>query len=78
VKMMHAGMALPDAIRMLSLNAARHLCRDDELGSIAVGKKADLVAFSARENFAVVSNVWVDGTRRLQAGITSQAQQHVA
>jgi alpha-D-ribose 1-methylphosphonate 5-triphosphate diphosphatase len=70
VKMMHGGMPAPDAINMLTLNAARHLRRESDLGSIEVGKKADLVAFTPRESFAVVTNVWVDGTVRLQAGGT--------
>jgi alpha-D-ribose 1-methylphosphonate 5-triphosphate diphosphatase len=58
---------------MISLNAARHLRRDDQLGSIEEGKKADLVAFSPRDSFAVVTDVWVDGVVRLRAGVSSQA-----
>ena len=76
VKMMEGGMEPSAAINMISLNAARYLRRDHELGSIEEGKKADLVAFLPRESFAVVTNVWVDGMARLKAGVaglTSEA-----
>ena len=72
LKMMQTGMDPSTAINMMTLNAARYLRRDDELGSIEVGKKADLVAFSPRDSFAVVTHVWVDGTVRLQAGVNTQ------
>ena len=75
VKMINAGMAPSDAVNMLSLNAARHLRRDDQLGSIEEGKKADLVAFSPRDSFAVVTDVWVDGIVRLRAGANSRASE---
>src|SRR5262245_28603481 len=68
VRMIRAGMRPPDAINMISLNPARHLRRDRELGSIEEGKKADLVAFVARDSFAAVTHVWVDGALRLKAG----------
>lgn len=68
VKMFAAGMAPCDAVRMLTLHPAQHLGRADDYGSIAVGKKADLVAFTARSTFADVTHVWVDGVSRLQAG----------
>jgi alpha-D-ribose 1-methylphosphonate 5-triphosphate diphosphatase len=69
VKMMRTGMSPSDAINMLSLNPARYLRRDHEIGSIEVGKKADLIAFSTREDFAVVTGVWVEGAERMRTGI---------
>ena len=48
VMMMREGMEPSAAVNMVTLNAARHLRRDTHLGSIEVGKKADLVAFSPR------------------------------
>src|ERR1043166_2544723 len=39
------GASLVDAVRMASLNPARQLRREDELGSIEKGKRADLVWF---------------------------------
>jgi alpha-D-ribose 1-methylphosphonate 5-triphosphate diphosphatase len=70
VTMMRAGIHPSVAINMVSLNAARRLRRDADLGSIEEGKKADLVAFSPRDSFAVVTRVWVGGTLRLRAGPT--------
>jgi alpha-D-ribose 1-methylphosphonate 5-triphosphate diphosphatase len=52
----------------MSLNPARYLKMDHEIGSIEVGKKADLVAFTAREDYAVVTNLWVEGAVRMRTG----------
>jgi len=41
-----AGTPLVDAVRMASLNPARQLGREKEFGSIATGKRADLVWFT--------------------------------
>lgn len=41
--LMQAGFSLELAIKICSLNAAEYLGREKEIGSIAVGKKADLV-----------------------------------
>ncbi len=41
--LMEAGFTLPQAIKICSLNAAEYLGREEEIGSIAVGKKADLI-----------------------------------
>lgn len=41
--LMEAGFTLPQAIKICSLNAAKYLGKADEIGSIAVGKRADLV-----------------------------------
>ena len=38
-----AGLELHEAVKMMSLHPARLLKRENELGSIAVGKLADLV-----------------------------------
>lgn len=41
--MLEAGASLPSAVKMLTLNPARALGRDDELGVISEGRAADLV-----------------------------------
>jgi imidazolonepropionase-like amidohydrolase len=41
--LVEAGFTLPEAIKISSLNAARYLGIDNETGTVAVGKKADLV-----------------------------------
>ncbi|HEY0550765.1 MAG TPA: N-acetylglucosamine-6-phosphate deacetylase [Verrucomicrobiae bacterium] len=58
------GASLVDAVRMASLNPARQLRRDRELGSIERGKRADLVWFD--EQFRV-RGVWLDGDVRFLA-----------
>jgi alpha-D-ribose 1-methylphosphonate 5-triphosphate diphosphatase len=64
VRMLGDGVPLPKIAGLLSLNPARHLGIDAELGSIEAGKLADLVAFHPREGYADVTRTWVDG--RLQ------------
>jgi len=41
--LVEAGFSLPTAVKICSLNAAEYLGRDKEIGSIAEGKRADLV-----------------------------------
>lgn len=59
------------AINLMSLNAARYLGCDRDRGSIEEGKQADLAAFTMRQDFAVVSHVWVDGSVQLRAGLVT-------
>jgi alpha-D-ribose 1-methylphosphonate 5-triphosphate diphosphatase len=77
VMMMRDGMAPADAVRLVTLNPARHLRRDHDLGSIDVGKKADLVSFAPRDGFAAVTHVWVDGQVKLQSGPHSRSEEGV-
>lgn len=58
------GASIVDAVRMASLNPARQLRRERELGSIENGKRADLVWFD--EQFRV-RGVWLDGDVRFLA-----------
>lgn len=53
-----AGVPLVDVVRMASLNPARQLGREREFGSLAPGKRADLVWFD--RDFRV-RGVWLDG-----------------
>jgi len=61
IRMIDDGISPSKAINYVSINPARFLRMDDEIGSIEVGKKADLVSFDSSNSFAQVSNVWVDG-----------------
>ncbi|HYZ15936.1 MAG TPA: alpha-D-ribose 1-methylphosphonate 5-triphosphate diphosphatase [Candidatus Acidoferrum sp.] len=64
VLMVASGESPSRVAELLALNPARHLGVDAELGSIEIGKLADLVAFHPREGYADVTCTWVGG--RLQ------------
>jgi N-acetylglucosamine-6-phosphate deacetylase len=55
------GATVFEAVKMASLNPARQLERAKELGSIAAGKRADLVWFDQQFR---VRGVWLDGERK--------------
>jgi alpha-D-ribose 1-methylphosphonate 5-triphosphate diphosphatase len=59
------------AINRFTLNAAQHLGLQD-LGSIEIGKRADLVAFEMRDRHAFVKHVWIDGQQRFAAASVSE------
>lgn len=73
VLMMERGVPAHQAVNMVTLNAARVLGRDAELGSIETGKKADLVTFHTRGDHAFVTGAWVDGRLKLQLGLPAPA-----
>jgi N-acetylglucosamine-6-phosphate deacetylase len=58
-----AGAPLVDAVRMATLNPAKQLGREKEFGSLATGRRADLVWFD--EKFRV-RGVWVDGVEKFK------------
>jgi len=62
VRHMHqiVGLDLPATIRMASLTPARILGLENEIGSIAIGKRADLLLLDSGLNIA---GVWRDGHR---------------
>jgi alpha-D-ribose 1-methylphosphonate 5-triphosphate diphosphatase len=68
LRMVDEGMPLSSAMRLLTLNPARHLGIDQTVGSIEEGKRADLVAFHPRNGYADVAQVWVSGVNQLIAG----------
>jgi len=55
---------LADAVYMATFNPARQLGRQKEFGSLAKGKRADLVWFDDRFK---VRGVWLDGQLRHRA-----------
>ena len=65
LRMAENGMPLPAAMRLLTLNPARHLRLDHQIGSIEAGKRADLVAFHPRGGYVDISHVWIDGINQL-------------
>lgn len=56
--MSYADLAIWEAINMASINPARLLGLDKEIGSIEVGKRANIVAV---DNNGGVRQVWIDG-----------------
>jgi alpha-D-ribose 1-methylphosphonate 5-triphosphate diphosphatase len=54
-------------MKMALLNPAKLLKFDKEIGSIEIGKKADLVVFEQQKLLASVSIVFVDGIVNYQA-----------
>lgn len=67
VRMIGEGVAPWRAVNLVSLNPARLLGMDGTTGSIAVGKKADLICWSAAGGYAAVKGVWVEGIGKLSA-----------
>jgi alpha-D-ribose 1-methylphosphonate 5-triphosphate diphosphatase len=58
---------LPELVRLVTLNPARAVMMDGEVGSLRPGKKADLVVVRQLENgFPVITQVMVDGRSVLQ------------
>jgi N-acetylglucosamine-6-phosphate deacetylase len=58
------GQSVVDAVRMAALNPARQLGREREFGSLATGKRADLVWFDRQFR---VRGVWLDGELKFRA-----------
>ncbi len=58
--MVHTGYGLCHAIQMATINPARHLGIDDEVGSLEVGKKANLIIINDRIE---VKSVFLNGER---------------
>ena len=52
--MKHTGVGISDAFKMASLNPARAIGLDSEIGSIAIGKRADLVIVDTEVNVDTV------------------------
>lgn len=61
---MYAGMKEEDAWKMVTLNPAKLLRVDDRVGSIKIGKDADLVLWNEHplSIYARAEKTWVDGT----------------
>ncbi len=57
-----AGISLPEAVKLASLNPARAVSLDDR-GEIAAGRRADLVRVRLVGNAAAVRAVWCEGQR---------------
>jgi len=79
--LVEAGFTPPEAIRIATLNGATYLGREDRIGSVAVGKNADLVVVrgdpSARiADIENVEIVFKDGVGYDPAALLASAQGH--
>lgn len=54
----HVGVSTEDAIHMASLHPAKMLGLDKQLGSLAVGKRANLIALNSQ---LLLQNIWING-----------------
>ena len=61
--MKYGGMSETEALAMVTINPAKQLGIDKQVGSIEVGKDADLVLYDAypMSDFGKVVKVWIDG-----------------
>lgn len=61
--MRYGGLSENDALAMVTINPAKQLGIDDKVGSIEVGKSADLVLFDKHplSGFSKPEKVWIDG-----------------
>lgn len=56
------GMDLVEMMKLVTINPARAVKMDQEIGSIAIGKKADLlIVEKMMDDFPVITTVFVDG-----------------
>ncbi|MBM7573308.1 phosphonate metabolism protein PhnM [Aquibacillus albus] len=60
-KLYHQNMPISQAINLVTLNPAKALNLDDEVGSIEIGKKADLLLISEDDRRPVIEVVLVNG-----------------
>jgi N-acetylglucosamine-6-phosphate deacetylase len=58
--MIGAGIPLEEAVGMATLVPARALGLDDKIGSLEIGKKADLIRFDSRW---ILKDTWIGGGR---------------
>ena len=61
--MRYGGLSENEALAMVTINPAKQLGIDDKVGSIEVGKSADMVLFDKDplSNFSKAEKVWIDG-----------------
>ncbi len=59
----YGGMSDTEALAMVTINPAKQLGVDDKVGSIEVGKSADVVLFDQNplSNYSKALKVWIDG-----------------
>jgi alpha-D-ribose 1-methylphosphonate 5-triphosphate diphosphatase len=59
-------LTLPQAVRMLTLNPAKAMGIDEEFGSVAIGKKADLLVARKIRGCPMIDKCFIDGRAAMQ------------
>jgi adenine deaminase len=61
--MRYGGLSETEALSLVTINPAKQLGIDGQVGSIEVGKSGDLVLFDKHplDNYSKVLKVWIDG-----------------
>jgi imidazolonepropionase-like amidohydrolase len=61
----YGGLSREEALALVTINPAKQLGVDNRVGSIEVGKDADIVIYDKDplSNFAKVQKVWIDGNK---------------
>ena len=68
--MRYGGLSETDALAMVTINPAKQLGIDDKVGSIEVGKSADLALFDKHplSGYSKALKVWIDGHEYFDRG----------
>ncbi len=68
--MRYGGLSESEALAMVTINPAKQLGVDDKVGSIEVGKSADMVLFDGHplSGFSKPTKVWIDGHEYFDRG----------
>jgi len=63
--MKYGGLSPEDALKLVTINAAKQLRIDAKVGSLEAGKDADFVIWTANplSNYARVQQTWIDGRK---------------
>ena len=70
------GIDPSKAVNLVTYNAAKALNRDEKIGSIEVGKLADLTLFASHPHYAEVTHTWVGGELVFQPSANVGTQRH--
>lgn len=73
VKMIESGMDPSRAVNLVTLGPAKTIGWEDRLGSIEVGKTADLTLFEPKAGYGRVEEVWVDGVSKFSMNSSDSA-----
>jgi imidazolonepropionase-like amidohydrolase len=78
--MKHGGVSAEDALRFVTLNAAKQLQIDARTGSLEAGKDADFVIWNGNplSNYARVEQTWVDGRKYFDRADDLEARKTLA